>query len=110
MYWSKEKRENAAELFEQGMGYKAVATHLGISPETARDWSYTWRALGREGLTGRRGRHEYPPHIKLACARARIEEGASMVETMERFGVFNRGQIKRWCNMYEKKGEAAFKP
>ena len=40
------KRLEAAKLFAQGYGYKAVSTELGINRETVRDWSYTWRALG----------------------------------------------------------------
>ena len=30
-------RRKAAELFESGLGYKAVSTELGINRETVRD-------------------------------------------------------------------------
>lgn len=50
MKWGLSLRRKAAELFESGLGYKAVSTELGINRETVRDWSYTWRALGTEGF------------------------------------------------------------
>ena len=45
MNWSISLRQRAAELFEKGMGYKAVSSELGINRETVRDWSYTWRVV-----------------------------------------------------------------
>lgn len=69
------KRLEAAKLFAQGYGYKAVSTELGINRETVRDWSYTWRALGTEGL-------HYLPTIKLAAVHDR-QNGLGVVEVME---------------------------
>ena len=43
-----EQRRSAALLFEQGWGYKAVSTELGINRQTVRDWMYAWKALGTE--------------------------------------------------------------
>lgn len=37
MYWSREIKRRAAKLFEQGYGYKAVSTQLGVNRETTRD-------------------------------------------------------------------------
>ena len=54
------KRLEAAKLFAQGYGYKAVSTELGINRETVRDWSYTWRALGTEGLIKESRKHYLP--------------------------------------------------
>ena len=108
MRWGPKVRERAADLFEQGLGYKAVATELGLSREVTREWSYAWRAMGRDGLRTMGCRRSYSPEVKLAAARARIEEGAGMVETMERFQVVNRRQVATWCHLYEKEGAAAF--
>lgn len=108
MRWGIEVRDRAADLFEQGYGYKAVATQLGVSREAVREWSYAWRALGREGLHTQGRRREYAPEVKLECARARVDGGAGMVEVMERFGVGNRRQVKEWCNLYSERGAKAF--
>ncbi len=75
------KRLEAAKLFAQGYGYKAVSTELGINRETVRDWSYTWRALGTEGLI-KESRKHYLPTIKLAAVHDR-QNGLGVVEVME---------------------------
>ena len=108
MRWSIEKRNEAADLFEQGYGYKYVASRLGISREAVREWSYAYRALGREGLNTKGKQRFYTPETKLAVAKERTEGGASMVEVMKRYGVGNRRQVKEWCNLYEKQGTSAF--
>ena len=40
---SREIREQALELFEQGLGHKSVAKRLAISPHTTRDWGRAFR-------------------------------------------------------------------
>ena len=109
MYWSKETRRKAADLFEQGYGYKAVSTELGVNRETMRDWSYTWRALGSDALCGvDASKESYSPDIKLAAVKDR-EQGVSVVEVMQRYGILNRNRIKGWCALYREKGVSAFK-
>ena len=108
MRWDADTRKRAAELFEKGLGYKAVATELGISREAVREWACIWRALGTEGLCAMGERRTYKPETKLAVARDRLENGLSVVEVMKRHGVANRRQVKEWCNQYAKRGAAAF--
>lgn len=109
MNWSISLRQRAAELFEKGMGYKAVSSELGINRETVRDWSYTWRALGTEEfLASYAGeRITYPPEIKIAVARDRIN-GMGVVEVMAKYHILNRHRVKEWVRMYLKEGEEAF--
>lgn len=106
--WDKSIKSIAADLFEIGMGYKSVASYLGVNKETVREWSYTWRALGREGLLADADSHvEYPGEIKVAAARDRLR-GDSMVDVMERYQIPNRSRIKQWCKVYKKHGPGAF--
>lgn len=100
------KRLEAAKLFSQGHGYKAVSTELGVNRETVRDWAYTWRALGTEGLMNTK-RITYPPETKLAAVRARCN-GATVVEVMEKYQIHNRTRLKEWSRAYKKYGESAF--
>lgn len=100
-------RLRAAELFEQGHGYKAVSTELGVNRETIREWSYTWRALGTEGLLAS-DRNHYPSELKLAVVRDR-QAGLSVVDVMEKYQINNRNRIKEWCRVYKKYGEEAFR-
>lgn len=79
MYWSREIKRRAAKLFEQGYGYKAVSTQLGVNRETTRDWSYTWRALGSEVLCGLDEPKSYSSEVKLAAVKDR-EKGIPVIE------------------------------
>lgn len=102
-------RAQAADLFEAGVGFKAVAARLGVPHDTVREWACKYRSLGREELCApRRIRRSYAPELKLAAARAHVEEGLSAAEVMERFGVANRRQIKDWSALYKRDGVAAF--
>lgn len=100
------KRLEAAKLFAQGYGYKAVSTELGINRETVRDWSYTWRALGTEGLI-KESRKHYLPTIKLAAVHDR-QNGLGVVEVMEKYQIQNRNRLKDWCKAYKEHGEGRF--
>ena len=108
MRWGKSVREQAARLFEQGLGYKAVSSRLGLNREIAREWSYAYRALGTEGLLSVGKRTTYPPEVKLAAARDRVDGDVPVVEVMARYGVHNRRQIKEWSGRYAEDGAAAF--
>lgn len=51
-------------LARQSCGHsEAVSSEIGVNCETVRDWSYTWRVLGREEfLAGaKEERVTYPP-------------------------------------------------
>ena len=100
------KRMEAAKLFSQGHGYKAVSTELGVNRETVRDWAYTWRALGDDGLL-KDHRTSYSPETKLAAVCAR-RNGETVVEVMEKYHIYNRSRLKEWCRAYKKYGESAF--
>ena len=106
--WDKSIKGIAADLFEIGMGHKAVAAYLKVNQDTVREWSYTWRAMGREGLLADGDTcPEYPGEVKLAAVHDRLR-GDSMVEVMARYQIPNRNRIKQWCKTYKKFGPAAF--
>ncbi|WP_162611009.1 helix-turn-helix domain-containing protein [Gordonibacter sp. An230] len=101
-------RESAADLFDEGLGYKAAASRLGVGREVAREWAYAYRALGREGvLHDDCRRRKYSAEVKLSAVRDRLD-GVSVAEVMKRYGVANRRQVREWCLLYQKLGSAAF--
>ena len=101
-------RRHAARLFEAGWGYKAVATELGIKQQTARDWSYSWRAVGTERFCSCSNRHTcYSANVKLAVVHDRLN-GVPTVDVMDRYGIPNRNIVKRWVSAYRKHGASAF--
>lgn len=103
-----EQRRSAALLFEQGWGYKAVSTELGINRQTVRDWMYAWKALGTEQFcTCSKGHIAYSKEVKLAAVRDRLS-GIATVDVMERYGITNRNIVKRWMREFRFRGQAAF--
>ncbi|MFD0702639.1 helix-turn-helix domain-containing protein [Slackia equolifaciens] len=102
------ERRNAALLFEQGWGYKAVSTGLGINRQAVRDWMYAWKAIGTEQCCICSSRHiAYSSEVKLAAVRDRLN-GIATVDVMERYGITNRNIVKRWMREFRARGEAAF--
>ena len=43
-------REQAAQMFEKGCGYRLTAKRLGVSAATVREWQKMYRAIGRSGF------------------------------------------------------------
>lgn len=96
------KEEHAAQLFEEGLGYKAVATELGLNRETVREWYCTWRALGSEEFLKdpyEDGKTYYPNYIKEAAINDRLN-GVPIVEIMQKYHIRSRARIKKWFSTY----------
>ena len=104
-------RELAAGMFDRGVGFRTVARELGVPDEAVRQWSYTYRAVGRERLMDMGGgRAAYGFDTRVAAARAVVEDGATKSEAMERFAVASRSSLDRWCRLYRAGGEEALRP
>lgn len=104
-------RRRAAELFREGLGYKAAAGLLRVPRPTVRQWLEIYRAVGIEGLVVMGSRHsEYSFETKVAAARAVAEEGLSVPGAMARFGVVSRTALRRWVRAYREGGEEALRP
>ena len=69
-------RRRAAALFDEGLGYKAAASLLGIPRETVRKWLDIYRSVGIEVLAMMGKKHTaYPFETKLGAVRAVADEG-----------------------------------
>ncbi len=98
-------RRKAALLFEQGWGYKAVSSELGLKQQTARDWFYAWRAVGTERLCScGETRTAYSKEVKRSAVRDRLC-GIPTAEVMAHYGIPNRNILKRWVREYKQLGE-----
>lgn len=84
-------REHAIRLHLEGNGYKTIATHLGISRDTARNWIVSYKQTGRiqsVHTTGRfPGAHFLQKETKFADARKEYETScASLRSIAEKHG------------------------
>ena len=99
------RKRKAAELFEQGLGHKAVATELGLNRETMRDWYETWRALGTDEFLEPMTQNYYSDEIKLAACLDRLK-GMSVIDVMRKYHIRNRAYLRRWLREYREKHNA----
>ena len=103
-------RSAAADMFERGLGYRAVARRLGIPPRAVRKWRETFRAVGREVLLGMGGKRSYDWETKVAAASAVVDSGREKPEVMREFGIASKSPLEAWCRLYRDGGPEALRP
>ena len=104
-------REQAAQMFEKGCGYRLTASRLGVSAATVREWQKTYHVIGKGGLLAmgvKQARYDY--ETKVAAAKAVVDGGMSKPEAMVRFGIASATPLKQWCRLYRQGGAQALKP
>jgi transposase len=98
-------RHKAYDMFTEGKSYKAVATQLGISMYTARDWKRSYD-IGLFRLQRREAHHVYTDEQKVDALRLR-REGLSYNAISKAVKV-NRATIIQWVSSEKsREGDAA---
>ena len=103
-------RSVAADMFEMGLGYKAVARRLGIPPSTVAKWQDTFRSVGREGLLDMGRKRSYDWDTKVAAASAVVDSGRAKPDVMRELGIASRSPLDAWCRRYREGGAEALRP
>ena len=104
-------REQAAQMFEKGFGYRVTARKLGMSAATVREWQKMYHVIGKDGLLAMGIKHtRYDYETKVAAARAVVDGGMSKPEAMMHFGIASTTPLKQWCRLYREGGAQALKP
>ena len=104
-------REQAAQMFEKGHGYRLTASRLGVSAASVREWQKTYYVIGKDGLLTMGIKHtKYDYETKVAAAKAVVDGGMSKPEAMMRFGIASATPLKQWCRLYRQGGAQALKP
>ena len=76
-YASDEKRRQAAELFEHGIGYQRASRILDLPANTLRDWARAWRA-GKFRTTISPHLYRYSDAVKRKAVRMRKKDTPGM--------------------------------
>ena len=106
-----EARRRAVDLFDSGMGRRAVSRALGVPSQTVEKWQQIYRAFGSEVLLRMDGKQaRYTHEQKVAAARAVVEGGMTKPEAMAEFGIMSRAPLDRWCRLYREGGAEALRP
>ena len=104
-------RLRVVELYEQGYGRNAIASLLGMSSGTVREWLAVHRSVGIEVLAMMGEKHKtYSFEDKLAAVRAVVDEGITKPEAMARFGITSTTSLKTWLRAYREGGPNALRP
>ena len=104
-------RLRAVELYEQGCGRGKIASLLGTSLGTVREWLAVYRSVGIEVLAMTGGKHTtYSFETKLAAVRAVVDEGMTKPAAMARFGITSTTSLKTWLRAYREGGPDALRP
>ena len=104
-------REQAAQMFEKGCGYRLTARKLGVSAATVREWQKMYHVIGRSGFLAMGVKHtKYDYETKVAAAKAVVDGGMSKPEAMAHFGIASATPLKQWCRLYREGGAQALKP
>lgn len=99
----------AAGLFDEGLGRRAVASRLGVPECAVRNWEYAYRALGKEALLNGRNL-SYPQDLKLEAVRMFLDDGMSKPQVMEKLGIKSKSALERWIREYRAGGTDALAP
>ena len=104
-------RKEAARLFAIGYGYGTVASMMSLPEEAVRKWSYTFQAIGLEGLLNMGNTQAvYSWEIKCAAAKSVVDGEMSTAEAMAAFGIASRSPLQNWVKAYREGGPEALRP
>ena len=103
-------RSAAADMFERGLGRRAVARRLGVSPNSVRQWEQTFRSVGREGLLDMGHKRSYDWETKVAAASAVVDSGRAKPDVMRELGIASKSPLDAWCRRYREGGAEALRP
>lgn len=109
MKYSMEVRAEATRYFELGFADKTVGRLLGVPKATAKEWLYTYRALGKEALFVTAHR-KYDHETKVAAASSVVDGHMSKPDAMREFGIKSTAALDRWCTAYRQGGADALLP
>lgn len=106
---SEHQREQLVELFEQGMGYRAAATALGVSAYAARMLCRRFKLHGRLCLVDKPTKQQYSFEIKKEVVQRHLA-GETAMDLAREFGLSSEKMVSGWSWKWRKGGDEALKP
>ena len=106
---SEHQREQLVELFEQGMGYTAAATALGVSKYAVRMLCRRFKLHGRLCLVEKPIKHQYSFDIKKEVVQRHLA-GETAMDLAREFGLSSEQLVNGWSWKWRKGGDDALKP
>lgn len=106
---SEHQREQLVELFEQGMGYTAAASSLGVSKYAARMLYRRFTLHGRLCLVEKPTKQQYSFDFKREVVQRHLA-GETAMDLAREFGLSSEQLVRGWSRKWRKGGDEALKP
>lgn len=106
---SEHQRAQLVELFEQGMGYRAAATALGVSKYAARMLCRRFKLRGRLCLVEKPTKQQYSFEIKKEVVQRHLT-GETAMDLAREFGLSSQQLVSGWSRKWREGGDEALKP
>lgn len=106
---SESQREQLIDLFEQGMGYGAAASVLGVSRHAVRSLYRRFRLHGRLCLVQKPTKQQYSFDIKKEVVE-RYLAGETKMDLAREFSLSSDDLVKAWVRAWRSDGDEALKP
>lgn len=105
-----EQRLAAVDLFEQGIGHKAVSSRLNAGEHAVRGLEKRFRIWGRAALESKPTNQVYSFEFKLAVVRQFLDGEATLMELAQRHRLSSPNLLRTWVRTYREQGEDGLRP
>ena len=99
------QRTAAVDLFEEGFGYSAVSSRLGVSSYAVEALEKRFKIWGRAALERRTTNQAYALEFKMAVVQEFLAGQGSLPELALRHQISSPKLLARWVKIYRDKGE-----
>ena len=103
------QREQLVELFEQGLGYTAAATRLGVSLYAVKSFERRFKLHGRLCLVEKPTQQQFSFEVKKDIVD-RFNSGQSKMELAREFGLSSDQLVTGWVRAWRAGGDEALPP
>ncbi|MET0872657.1 MAG: transposase [Paeniglutamicibacter terrestris] len=105
-----EQRSAAVDLFEQGIGHRAVSSSLGVGRYAVKRLEARFKIWGRAALDSKPTKHVYSFEFKLALVRQFMDGAVSAPDLARTHQLSSPRLLGRWVQTYRIHGEDGLRP
>src|SRR6185312_2840739 len=100
-----EQRTACVGLFEEGFGYRAVSSRLGVGVKAVKVLEERFKIWGRAALDSKATRQVYPFEFKMALVRQFLDGEGTAPDLARRHRINSPQQVRLWAQIYREQGE-----
>jgi transposase len=102
---SADQRVACIDLFEEGFGYRAVSSRLGVRVKAVKVLEARFKIWGRAALESKPTRQVYSFEFKMAVVRQFLDGDGTAPDLAREHQLNSPHQVRRWVQLYREQGE-----